>query len=177
MLNWKNLSTSNEGSNSPFFPSSILKPFFPHTLLFFTYNLNRKQMNKNYVINNGSFTANGNFSGYTALGDRIHLHKRQMESLGWKANADVKFPFYTIATIKQIGQLGADGKPVLDASGLPATSDRLTALSAFKTRDEIKQAHADASLLDIEIAQEIKAQASSAGLTEETFKALANTPF
>lgn len=134
-------------------------------------------MNKNYVINNGSFTANGNFSGYTALGERVHLHKRQMEALEWKANADVKFPFYVIATIKQIGQLGADGKAVLDANGLPLTSDRLTALSAFKTRDEIKQAHADAALLDVEIAQEIKTQASSAGLSEATVQALASTPF
>jgi len=134
-------------------------------------------MNKNYVINNGSFTANGNFSGYTALGDRVHFHKRQMEALSWATNNDVQFPFYTIATIKQIGQLGADGKPVLDASGLPATSDRLTALSAFKTRNEIKQAHADASLLDIEIAQEIRSQASSAGLSDATLMTLANSSF
>jgi hypothetical protein len=134
-------------------------------------------MNKNYVINNGSFTANGNFSGYTALGERVHFHKRQMEALDWKTNADVKFPFYSIATIKQIGQLGADGKPVLDASGLPATSDRLTALSAFKTRDAIKQAHADASLLDVEIAQEIRSQASSAGLSDATLMTLANASF
>lgn len=133
--------------------------------------------NKNYVINNGSFTANGNFSGYTALGERVHLHKRQMEALEWKTNDDVKFPFYVIATIKQIGQLGTDGKAVLDASGLPVTSDRLTALSAFKTRDAIKQAHADAALLDVEIAQEIKSQASSAGLSEATVQALASTPF
>jgi hypothetical protein len=78
----------------------------------------------------------------------------------------------------QIGQLDTAGKPVMDAlTGLPTTSDRLTALSAFKTREEIKQAHADASLLDIEIAQEIKSQATTAGLTEEMFKALANTPF
>jgi hypothetical protein len=134
-------------------------------------------MNKNYVINNGSFTANGNFSGYTALGDRVHFHKRQMESLGWKTNADVKFPFYSIATIKQIGQLDVKGQPVVDAQGLPVTADRLTALSAFKTRDEIKQAHADASLLDIEIAQEIKSQASSAGLSEDTIRTLAANPF
>jgi hypothetical protein len=160
-----------------FYQPSIPKPFFPQRLLFFTHNLNRKTMNKNYVINNGSFTANGNFSGYTALGDRVHLHKRQMEALNWKTNADVKFPFYTIATIKQIGQLGADGKPVLDANGLPVTADRLTALSAFKTRDEIKQAHADANLLDVEIAQEIRSQASSAGLTEDILRTLANTPF
>jgi hypothetical protein len=134
-------------------------------------------MNKNYVINNGSFTANGNFSGYTALGERVHFHKRQMEALGWSSNNDLQFPFYSIATIKQIGQLGADGKPVLDASGLPATSDRLTALSAFKTRNEIKQAHADASLLDIEIAQEIRSQASSAGLSDATLMTLANASF
>lgn len=133
---------------------------------------------KNYVINNGNFTANGNFSGYTALGDRVHFHKRQMDSLSWSKLEDIKFPFYTIAKMAQIGQLDTAGKPVMDAlTGLPVTSDRLTALSAFKTRDEIKQAHADASLLDIEIAQEIKSQATTAGLTEEMFKALANTPF
>jgi hypothetical protein len=134
-------------------------------------------MNKNYVINNGDFTKNGNFSGYTALGDRVHLHKRQMDSLGWKTIADVKFPFYTIATIKEIGQLDVNGKPAMNEQGLPITSERLTALSAFKTREEIKQAHADASLLDVEIMQEIKSQATTAGLTEEMFKALANTPF
>ena len=135
-------------------------------------------MNKNYVINNGSFTANGNFSGYTALGDRVHFHKRQMESLSWTKNEDVKFPFYSIATMKSIGQLDTTGKPVVDAvTGLPITADRLTALSAFKTRDEIKQAHADASLLDIEIAQEIRSQASTAGLTDDVLKQLANTPF
>lgn len=134
-------------------------------------------MNKNYVINNGAFTASGNFSGYTALGDRIHLFKRQMQALGWENQTDVKFPFYCIATIKQIGQLDLKGNPVVDEKGLPVTSDRLTALSAFKTRDEIKQAHADASLLDVEIAQEIRTQASSAGLTEESLKALASSPF
>ena len=119
-------------------------------------------MNKNYVINNGSFTANGNFSGYTALGERVHLHKRQMEALEWKTNDDVKFPFYVIATIKQIGQLDAKGQAVVGENGIAVTSDRLTALSAFKTRDAIKQAHADSALLDVEIAQEIKTQASAA---------------
>lgn len=132
-------------------------------------------MNKNYVINNGAFTANGNFSGYTALGDRVHIFGRQMEALGWgKENAKaIKFPFYVIATTKQIGQLDAKGQPVLDEkTGLPVTKDRLTAMSAFKTRDEIKQAHADNALLDIEIAQEIQSQATSAGLTAESLKAL-----
>jgi len=134
-------------------------------------------MNKNYVINNGSFTTNGNFSGYTALGERVHFHKRQMEAIGWKTNLDVKFPFYCIGAVKQIGKLDESGKPIVDANNLPITEGRLTALSAFKTREEIKQAHADSALLDIEIQQEIKAKATSAGLTEESMKMIQNATF
>jgi hypothetical protein len=127
-------------------------------------------MTKNYVINNGSFTASGNFSGYTALGERVHIFGRQMEALGWKSNADVAFPFYSIGTMKTINQLNEKGETI-------GTAERLTALSAFKTREEIKQAHADSSLLDIEIQQEIKAQASSAGLTEQAINNLLSVAF
>jgi len=132
---------------------------------------------KNYVINNGTFTANGNFSGYTALGERVHIFGRQMSALGWSKQEDVKFPFYAIGTTKEIGQLDANGKPLMDANGVALTAQRLTALSAFKTRDEIKQAHADSALLDIEIAQEIRTQASTAGLSEQAVNALANAAF
>ena len=125
---------------------------------------------KNYVINNGAFTAAGNFSGYTALGERVHIFGRQMEALGWKSNADVAFPFYSIGQMKTINQLNEKGDVV-------GTSERLTALSAFKSREEIKQAHADSSLLDIEIQQEIKAQASSAGLTEQAINNLLSVAF
>lgn len=136
-------------------------------------------MNKNYVINSGDFTANGNFSAYTTLGERVHIHARQMNALGFtKENAkDIKFPLFVIGTIKQIGQLDADGKPAVNPDGTPKLSDRLTALSVFKTREDIKQAHADAALLDIEIASEIKKQGSTAGLTEEQITALANAIF
>jgi len=132
---------------------------------------------KNYVINNGAFTANGNFSGYTALGVRVHLHKRQMESLEWTTNADIKFPFFCIAETKQIGSLNADGSAVVDANGVEIKSDRLTALSAFKTKAEITQAHADSSLLDVEIAQAIQTQAKASGLSETALSALANASF
>ena len=134
-------------------------------------------MAKNFVINNGAFTANSNFSGYTALGERVHLHKRQMEALGWKTAADVKFPFYCIAEMKEIGQLDANAQPIVDTNGVAVTSSRLTALSAFTTRDSIKQAHADSALLDIEIAQEIKSQASSAGLSDSAINALQSVAF
>ena len=132
---------------------------------------------KNYVINNGAFTSNGNFSGYTALGVRVHLHKRQMESLEWTKNEDVKFPFFCIAETKLIGSLDNAGNPVVDANGVEIKSERLTALSAFKTKAEITQAHADSALLDVEIAQAIQTQATSAGLSENAIATLANASF
>jgi hypothetical protein len=132
---------------------------------------------KNYVINNGAFTANGNFSGYTALGVRVHLHKRQMNALGWESTTDVAFPFFCIAETKQIGSLDASGNAVVDNNGVEIKSDRLTALSAFKTKGEITQAHADSSLLDVEIQQAIRTQASSAGLSENAINTLANASF
>lgn len=132
---------------------------------------------KNYVINNGAFTANGNFSGYTALGVRVHLHKRQMEALEWNTNADIKFPFFCIAETKQIGSLNADGSDVVDANGVKITSDRLTALSAFKSKDGIIQAHADSKLLDVEITQAIETQAKASGLSDSAIATLANASF
>jgi len=134
-------------------------------------------MMKNYVINNGQFTASGNFSGYTALGERVHIFGRQMQAMGWTKPEQVQFPFYCIGTTKQIGQLDPSGKPLVNANGEAITADRLTALSAFKTREDIKQAHADSALLDIEITQEIRTQAVNAGLSEQAVNALANVAF
>ena len=127
---------------------------------------------QNYVINNGAFTANGNFSGYTALGVRVHLHKRQMESLAWTKNEEITFPFFCIAETKQIGALNADGTAVVDKDGVEVKSERLTALSAFKTK-----AHADSKLLDVEIAQAIHTQAKASGLSDSALATLANASF
>ena len=121
-------------------------------------------MNKNYVINNGSFTANGNFSGYTALGERVHIFGRQMQALGWSKQDDVKFPFYAIGGIKQISKTDENGKPVL--------SDRLQAFSVFPTKEALTNAHVDTATLDIEIKQAVTAQAKSAGLTESAIESL-----
>ena len=140
---------------------------------------NNKYRNKmkNYVINNGAFTANGNFSGYTALGVRVHLHKRQMEALEWTTNADIKFPFFCIAEEKLIGSLNTNGEAVTDSNGVEIKTPRLTALSAFKTKNEITQAHADSSLLDVEIQQAIQTQAKASGLSDSAIATLANASF
>jgi hypothetical protein len=120
---------------------------------------------KNYVINNGKFSTAGNFSGYTALGERVHIFGRQMEAIGATADADVKFPIFAIATEKDIDTIDANG-------AITATSSRLTALSVFKTRDEIKQAHADSAFLDIEIKQAVAEQASKSGLSQSAIDSL-----
>ena len=129
-----------------------------------SHNQNKNKM-KNLVINNGKFTQAGNFSGYTALGDRVHIYKRQMETLGWATDADVKTPFFVIAENKGIDTIDANGV-------VTKTEQRLTALSAFKTRDEIKQAHAESASLDIEVKQAVAEQASKSGLSQSAIDSL-----
>jgi hypothetical protein len=126
---------------------------------------------KTYTINNGAFTSTGNFSGYTAKGVRVHFHKRQMESLGWSVDEDVTFPFFSIGDEKEITTRDKDGELT------DITVMRLTALSAFKTKAEIVQAYADDALLDVEIQQAVKTQATSAGLSETQVNALALASF
>jgi hypothetical protein len=127
---------------------------------------------KNYAIQSGSFTDNGNFSAYTALGDRVHIHKRQMESLKWTKIEDVKFPFFAIGAVKQIGQLDENSVPKVNADGTAVLVDRLTAMSVFATKQELIDAHVDVATLGVEIASSIKAKATSAGLTEDAVNML-----
>lgn len=127
---------------------------------------------KNYVITSGSFTEAGNFSGYNALGERVHFHKRQMEALKWVKNEDVKYPFYAIGAVKQIGQLDENNDPKLNSDGTPILVDRLTALSAFATKAELVAAHVDNSTLEIEIKGAIATTAKSAGLNEKAVEML-----
>lgn len=120
---------------------------------------------KNLVINNGKFTTAGNFSGYTALGERVHIFGRQMETLGWSKDEEVKTPFYAIAIDKDVDTIDANGV-------VTKTDKRLTALSVFKTREEIKQAHAESAFLDIEVKQAVAEQASKSGLSQSAIDSL-----
>jgi hypothetical protein len=120
---------------------------------------------KNYVINNGSFTAAGNFSGYTALGERVHIFARQMESLGWSSVDEVGFPFYAIGDVKQIDNVDENGVVL-------SSSSRLTALSVFKSKTDIVNAHAESAFLDVEIKQSISEQAAKVGLSQSAIDSL-----
>jgi len=123
---------------------------------------------RNVTINNGSFTANGNFSGYTALGERVHFHKRQMDALGFTTAENTTLPFYAIADIKEFNETDANGKPT------DKTFTRLQALSAFKTKTDLVNAQVDNATLDIEVKSAIKSSASSAGLTDAAISQLLN---
>jgi hypothetical protein len=127
---------------------------------------------KNYVITSGSFTSNGNFSGYNALGERVHFHKRQMEAMKWAKNEDVKYPFFAIGAVTQIGQLDENNEPKLNSDGSPVLVNRLTALSAFATKAELVAAHVDSATIDIEIKGAISVVAKSTGLNDKAVEAL-----
>lgn len=125
---------------------------------------------KKTKILSGNFSSGegkkGNFSGYNTAGQRIFINKKQMESLGFKTDADVK-PFFAVIDTKEIDTLDAEGA----ATGVMVK--RLQALSVFKTEaDLIAAVNADA-LLDINATAALKVAATAAGLTDAQVTALA----
>jgi len=119
------------------------------------------------VINNGQFSANGNFSGYTATGIRVHIYARQMSALNWEADEDVKFPFYALAKEKEITPYLADGKTPSDTKAI-----RLTATAVFLTVDALAAAKGEEVLVEVKVNTIIAKQAVAAGLSEDALKDL-----
>ena len=114
------------------------------------------------VINNGDFTKAGNFRGYTATGKDVHIFPRQLASIGITKDTKIDFPLYAIATDKTYGApLDAKtGLPVAYADG-SFTMTRRTALSVFKSRNDIKSAITEERTLEMEIDHEVNAMAKS----------------
>ncbi len=107
----------------------------------------------------------GNFTGYNAKGQRIFIHKAQMEALGWAKDADVQ-PFYALVDEKDIQTRDANGELT------DVLVKRLQALSVFKTQEELVDAlNADAKI-EVAAALDLKATASSAGLTDTQLNSL-----
>jgi hypothetical protein len=119
------------------------------------------------VINNGQFSANGNFSGYTATGVRVHIYARQMSAIGWEADEDVKYPFYVLAKEKEITPFEADGKTLSETKSI-----RLTATAVFTTVDALASAKGEVVLVEAKVNSIIAKQAVAAGLSEDTMKDL-----
>jgi hypothetical protein len=108
----------------------------------------------------------GNFSGYNAGGERIFIHKSQMESVGFNTADDVKFPFYALIANKPIQTRDANGE-ITDV-----VVDRLQALSVFKTANELTTAVNADFALNLDAAKARKEMATAAGLNEESVNTL-----
>jgi hypothetical protein len=124
---------------------------------------------KSTLITSGKFAngegQKGNFTGYNASGQRVFIHKAQMETLGFKADADVK-PFYALVDDKDIQTRDANGELT------DVLVKRLQATSVFKTIDELLKAENSDFELSIASANYKKSISSSAGLSESQVNAL-----
>ena len=132
---------------------------------------------RNFTVQSGGFTNAGNFTAYSALGERVFIHKRVMESQKWTKTEDVKFPFYAIIDTKEIGQLDDAGKPKMNDNGTALLVQRLQALSIFASVESLTNAQVDNVTLDIRVKSAIKSSASSAGLTESAIESLLSVAF
>ena len=111
-------------------------------------------------IRSGSFTAAGNFTGYTVAGERIHIPARQMEIAGYNKDTMPKFPFYCVSGERQFNVLDENGN---------ATEEKFTreqAGSIFATKTEAIDAYNESLLLDIEAKASLKKAAADAGLAD-----------
>ncbi len=108
---------------------------------------------KNVIIEGGSFTASGNYSGYDSeTAERYFIPGRLMQSKGWKTNEDVPTVFFAVLTDKVYNEVqkNPDGSNKLDEKGQPIpvtdedgnikTFTRATITKVYKTKEE----HGDA---------------------------------
>lgn len=122
---------------------------------------------KTVRIISGNFAVGGkNYNGYLSNGERVFIAGRQMASLGWKEDADVKFPFYALMTTKTWNRLGADGKPNGE------TFDRIQAGSIFTSEEAMFDAFNEDRLLNAKAEQHYQTKAKAAGLSLEDLTAM-----
>jgi hypothetical protein len=118
------------------------------------------------AILSGSFTDNGNFSGYNAAGQRVHVPARTMESIQLTKDSKIAFPLYALVVEREFDVVDADNEPT------GKTFKRQQAGSIFLNKaDMIAAANAD-KMLTIETAAALKTQATAAGLTEDAISGL-----
>jgi hypothetical protein len=126
-------------------------------------------MNKSTQILSGKFSAGegkkGNFTGYNAKGEKIFVHKAQMETLGFKENKDVK-PFFAVIGEREIQLVDDNNEPT------GKTAMRTQALSVFKDSKSLIEAVNSDAVLELQAKAALKAEATSVGLSEKALSAL-----
>jgi hypothetical protein len=107
----------------------------------------------------------GNFTGYNTKGERIFIHKTQIESIGIKTDADFK-PFFALVDNKPIATRDVNG----DLTDVMV--DRMQALSIFKTMEDLLSAENSDYEMSVASANYRKSIATTAGLSEADVKSL-----
>lgn len=127
-------------------------------------------------VKTGVWSAKGNFTAKTAYGKSFFIHKNQMAELGYEPNDEVAFPFYAVVDTTQIGQLDANGDPLMGEDGNPKKVARESALSVFKTLEELQACAIEERTIgaDIQLAvqQHIRSKVSTSGLSESAVSSI-----
>ena len=122
------------------------------------------------AITSGKFATGegqkGNFTAYNSRREQIFIHKSVMAEQGWKEDKDVPKMFYALVDDKDIQTRDENGELT------DKTVKRLTALSIFGTEADLINAVNSDARLEVAIKQDLKAIATSAGLTEASMKSL-----
>lgn len=118
------------------------------------------------TIIDGNFTGKGNFSGYNAAGQRIHVPARQMENLGLTDRKQIEFPLYALVVEREFASV--------DGNNIPTGEKfkRVQAGSIFLTEEEMMTAANADDLLRLKTKANLAAQAKSVGLTESAINSL-----
>lgn len=107
----------------------------------------------------------GNFTGYNSKGERIFIHKNQMESIKMSKDEDFK-PFFALIDEKEIQTRDANGE-ITDVM-----VKRMQALSIFLTMEELMSAENSDFEISIASAKHKASLASTSGLSETQIDAL-----
>ena len=104
---------------------------------------------KNVIIDGGSFTATGNYSGYDAeTSERYFIPARLMKAKGWTTEKDVPSVFFAVLTNKEYREVekNLDGSnkldekgqviPKLDTNGNEIKFTRDTITKVYATKEE-----------------------------------------
>jgi len=145
---------------------------------------------ENLNIVSGTFSAKGNFTGYTSLRKKTFIHSGAMKAKGWDTIDKVKFPFIAVSEIAQVPKTTArelvneDGTivmeyiPVLNAEGQPTFDLRETTVAIFANKQEAIQAHIAESSVNDEINKAVAYAQKNYKLDDATLsKLVANSAF
>lgn len=93
-------------------------------------------------VHRGIVSKQGNLTAYTATGKDFYIKGELLKtSFAIKDLSELTYPFYAIMDIKEYSELDKDRNPIIDAeTGFEKKFQLKTAVSVFKTKDELLQA-------------------------------------